>query len=169
MSFADRLHDTVAWLQATPISTTIRESDWVFPTIESAHVIAFVLVVGSIFVVDLRLMGLASRRRPAVELTDRLLPLTWTAFAAAAAAGLLLFIAKPISYTANAFFLSKLALLALAGVNMAAFHLLVHRRLVGIAPGAPEPAAAKVSGFLSLALWIGIVACGRWIGFTTLG
>jgi len=168
-TLAGNLRDAVAWLQATPISTTIRESDWVFPAIESVHVIAFVIVVGSILVVDLRLLGLASRRRSAEDLTRQLLPLTWLAFAVAAAAGLLLFAAKPVTYTANTFFLSKLVLLALAGVNMAAFHLFVHKRLVGVAPGAPEPIAAKASGLFSLALWIGVVACGRWIGFTTLG
>lgn len=163
------LRRAVDWLQATPLSTTIRESDWVFPAIESVHVIAFVIVVGSILVVDLRLLGLASRRRGAAELTEQLLPVTWTAFLVAAVAGVLLFIAKPVTYTANAFFLGKLVLLALAGVNMAAFHLFVHRSLATLAPGGREPMAAKLSGLASLALWIGIVACGRWIGFTALG
>ena len=169
MSLSKSLHAAIDWLQATPISTTIRESDWVFPAIECVHVIAFVLVVGSIFVVDLRLVGLASRRRRVTELAAEILPLTWCAFAVAASAGLLLFIAKPVTYTANAFFLSKLVLLALAGVNMVVFQGLVHRRLVGIDAGAAEPFAAKVSGALSLALWIGVIACGRMIGFTLLG
>ena len=169
VSLPASVQTAASWLQATAISTTIRESDWVFPAVESVHVIAFVIVVGSIFVVDLRLLGLASRRRGAAELTGQLLPITWSAFAVAAIAGVLLFIAKPVAYTANAFFLSKLVLLALAGVNMAIFHLFTHERLAGLPPGGREPAAAKLSGFASLALWIGIVACGRWIGFTTLG
>ena len=163
------LAESIQWLQATPLSTTIRESDWVFPSIESVHVIAFVLVLGSIFIVDLRLVGFASRNRRIDELTERLLPLTWAAFAIAAAAGLLLFVGKPVTYTSNAYFLGKLVLLALAGLNMAAFHLFVHREVVGLAPGAPEPVGAKVSGLLSLLLWIGVVACGRMIGFTALG
>jgi hypothetical protein len=161
--------DAVTWLQATQISTAIRESDWIFPTIESVHVIAFVVVVGSIAVVDFRLLGVASRTRRADELTAELLPLTWGAFALAAAAGLLLFVAKPVTYTGSGFFLSKMVLLALAGVNMAAFHLFVHKQLVGLPPGASEPIWARLSGFLSLALWITIVACGRMIGFTTVG
>ena len=169
LGLPESLRSAIERLQATTISTTIRESDWVFPAIESVHVIAFVIVVGSIFVVDLRLLGLASRRRAAVELTERLLPLTWSAFVVAAAAGLLLFVAKPVTYTANAFFLSKLVLLALAGVNMAAFHGLVHGRLIGVPAGGPEPASARLSGLISIVLWIGVVACGRWIGFTTLG
>jgi hypothetical protein len=156
-------------LRETPLSTAIRESDWIFPSIESAHVIAFVVVVGSIAVVDLRLVGLASRGRRADQLTRELLPLTWAAFVLAAAAGLLLFIAKPVTYTSNGFFLSKMVLLLLAGLNMAAFHLFVHGRLIGVPAGAPEPVGARICGWLSLALWIGIVACGRWIGFTTVG
>ena len=161
--------DFAAWLRETPLSTTIRESDWVFPTIESVHVVAFVLVVGTISVVDLRLVGLASRRRSAHDLTERLLPITWSAFGVAAIAGLLLFAAKPAVYLGNTFFLSKLVLLGLAGLNMAAFHVLVHRRLAGLPPGAAEPLGARVCGFASLAIWIGVVACGRWIGFTVMG
>ncbi len=165
MSFSDAM----IWLRETPLSSMIRESDWIFPAIESAHVIAFVVVVGSIAVVDLRLMGLASRNRRADELTAELLPLTWSAFVVAALAGLLLFISKPVTYTTNGFFLGKMLLLLLAGLNMAAFHLFVHRRLIGVPAGAPEPVGARISGGLSLALWIGVIACGRWIGFTTVG
>jgi hypothetical protein len=169
MTLPAPLADAVAWLQATSLSSTIRESDWIFPTIESVHVIAFVVVVGSIAVVDFRLLGVASRTRRADELTAELLPVTWAAFALAAAAGLLLFVAKPVTYTGNGFFLGKMVLLALAGINMAAFHLFVHKHLIDLPPGAREPIWARLSGFLSLALWIGIVACGRWIGFTTMG
>jgi hypothetical protein len=161
------LADLITWLQQTPLSTTIRESDWVFPTIESIHVVAFVIVVGSISIVDLRLMGLASRDRPADELIRELLPITWSAFAVALAAGALLFIGKPLTYTASFFFLGKMALLLLAGLNMGVFHLIVHPRLVGPDHHPAAPLAARASGFVSLALWIGVIAFGRWIGFTT--
>ncbi len=157
----------INWLQATPLSVTIRESDWVFPTIESVHVVAFVLVVGSIAVVDLRLVGVASKNRRADELIHELLPITWASFAVALVAGLLLFIGKPVTYTHSFFFLGKMALILLAGLNMAAFHLFVHKRLIGRPPDAPHPIAARASGLVSLALWIGVVAFGRWIGFTT--
>lgn len=161
------LADLINWLQATPLSVTIRESDWVFPTIESAHVIAFVIVVGSIAVVDLRLVGVASRGRRADELIAELLPITWVAFAFALAAGVLLFVGKPVTYTHSFFFLGKMVLILLAGLNMLAFHLIVHRRLIGQDGDQPPPLAARASGFLSLALWIAVVAFGRWIGFTT--
>jgi hypothetical protein len=161
------LADLAKQLQATPLSTAIRESDWIFPTIESVHVIAFVLVVGSIAVVDLRLIGVASRRRSAEELLRELLPLTWSAFAVAFVAGALLFISKPITYTQSFFFLGKMVLILLAGLNMAVFQIFIHKTLIGRAAGAPAPFAARISGGLSLALWTLVVAFGRWIGFTT--
>jgi len=156
------LVDIFAALEATPISTEMAESSWLFPTVESVHVIAVTLVVGAILVVDLRLAGLASRGRSARQLADRILPITWAAFGLAVLSGVLLFLAKPVSYSQNPFFLFKLGALALAGLNMAAFHFVVDRDRT-----APEPpAAARYSGFASLAIWVGVVALGRWIGFT---
>jgi len=154
------------WLEATPLSQAIAESAWLFPTIESVHVIALTLVVGSISVVDLRLLGWASRDRPAGALIRSIVPVTWGAFALAATSGVLLFTGKPSSYAANPFFLGKLALLALAGLNMAGFHLLLGGRLEGLTGTVRAPAPIRASATASLLLWVGVVALGRWIGFT---
>jgi len=156
------LNDVFARLQATPISEAVAESAWIFPTVESLHVAAITLVVGSILVVDLRLVGLSSATRPSSEVEARFLKITWAAFAAAALTGATLFLAKPIAYAQNPFFLGKLALLLLAAGNMAAFHVIVQPRL-GLRAGR---AAARVCGFLSLVIWVGVVALGRWTGFT---
>ena len=155
-------NDVLAAIEATSVSRAVAESDWIFPTAESLHVIATTLVVGSILVVDLRLMGLAWKHRPARDLEVQFLPVTWLAFAGAAITGSVLFLAKPVSYAHNPLFLAKLALLALAAVNMGVFHW-----LVAPAQGRADPtSAAKVSGVVSLGIWIGVVALGRWIGFT---
>ncbi len=163
------LSAAIEWLQATPLSSLIRESDLLFPCIECVHVIAFLIVVGSISVVDLRLIGLASKDRPIETLIQQLLPVTWAAFAVAAGAGLLLFVSKPITYTQNFFFLGKMLLLLAAAANMGVFHVFVHKAIVGAPAHAPPPLSARASGAVSLALWVAIVAFGRWIGFTTLG
>jgi len=156
------LNDLFSALQNTPVSQAVAESSWIFPTVESLHVLAITLVVGSILVVDLRLIGLASANRPPSEIEAQFLRITWTAFAVAVLTGATLFLAKPVSYTHNPFFLGKLALLLLAAVNMAAFHWIVQPR-AGLGAGR---AAAQASGVLSLAIWIGVVALGRWTGFT---
>jgi hypothetical protein len=145
-------------LEATRFATTIRENDSLFPWIESLHVLAITLVVGSIAIVDLRLMGLASRERSIAHLTADILPCTWSAFAVAALTGALLFSSNAINYAHNPYFQAKLSFLVLAGLNMSIFHLFVGRKR--------EVRATRVAGAVSLALWICIVAFGRWTGFT---
>jgi hypothetical protein len=153
-------------LQDTSIATAIRENEILFPWIESIHVLAFVVVVGSISIVDLRLLGLASRERPVQGVLREVLPVTWGAFAVAATAGGLLFSSKALDYAHSGLFQAKMVLLALAGINMAVFHAFTGRTADRWKPTTPVPMAARTAGALSLILWIGVVACGRWIGFT---
>ncbi|MBO9708888.1 MAG: DUF2214 domain-containing protein [Caulobacter sp.] len=156
---------TLSWLEATPLSLAIAESAWLFPTLEAIHVIGLTLVVGLIAVVDLRLLGVASLTWRAGDLNRTILPLTWSAFGLAALSGGLMFTGKPSSYLANPFFVGKLALLALAGLNMTLFHHFLSPRVEAV-DGAVASSAVKTSAAASLVLWISIVALGRWIGFT---
>jgi hypothetical protein len=153
-------------LEATPWGTAVRESTWLFPTIESIHVLSLVLVVGSIMVVDLRLLNVASRHRSVSELTDDVLPWTWTAFIAAAITGSLLFSSSAVRYSGIWQFEAKMCMLLLAAINMGIFHLGVFRTVTqwNEAPVHP-PLAAKLAGGISLCIWVIIVALGRWIGF----
>jgi hypothetical protein len=160
------LQQALARLQDLPFPTQIRESDWLFPTIETMHVFALVLVVGTIMTVDLRLLGLANRERPYSQVAAEMLPWTWTAFAIAALAGMLMFSSKALTYYGNIPFRLKMICLLLAAINMAMFHWLGTRRLEAWDRGRP-PRAAKFAGGASLLLWITIVAAGRWVGFTT--
>ena len=76
--------------------------------------------------------------------------------------------AKAVSYTQNFFFMSKMLLLVLAGINMAYFHFVSGRDVAQWRAGEELPAAARLAGGLSLMIWVAVVACGRWIGFTIL-
>jgi hypothetical protein len=161
------LDPILKWLESTPIAQAIAEGESLFPWIECIHVLAITVVVGSIAIVDLRLIGFASRDRSISRITKDVLPCTWIAFVIAAASGALLFISKAYTYGHNFFFLGKMVLLVLAGVNMAVFHLLVSRDIDrwGLTPHT-TPMPAKIAGLCSLFLWITVVAFGRWIGFT---
>ncbi len=154
-------------LEATSIATVIREDESLFPWVESLHVLAITLVIGSIAVVDLRLIGLASLDRAVTRLTADVLRCTWAAFVVAAITGALLFSSNAFNYAHNFYFQTKLIFLVLAGINMAIFHLFVSRDIErwGASPHT-TPLPAKIGGAVSLVLWIGVVACGRWIGFT---
>ena len=112
------------WLQETPIAVAIREHEILFPWIESFHVLAIVLVVGTISIVDLRLLGLASRNRAVTVLMREVLPYTWAAFLVAVITGSLLFSSNATKYAHNFYFEAKMALLAIAVCNMAVFHLI---------------------------------------------
>lgn len=161
MSMTQRLSDFAFWVADTDLSIFLTDEPWAFPTFETVHVISLCLVFGSIMIVDLRLLGLASTARPAGEVIKATLPMTWIGFAGAATSGAVLFCANPIGYSENFYFLGKLALLALAGANMVFFHLFVQRQLADQHAWMP-----RISGGISLALWTVIVGFGRWIGFT---
>jgi len=153
-------------LQDSAVATAIREGDLWFPWIECAHVLALTWVLGSIGLVDCRLMGLASRSRSVVETTATALPITWTAFAVAVVTGGLLFCSNATVYAHNGFFQRKMVLIMLAGLNMAIYHLWTGRRAGEWGTAEETPWRARAVGGLSLGLWVAIAACGRWIGFT---
>jgi uncharacterized membrane protein len=155
------------WLQSTPIALTIAENDILFPWIESVHVLAIVLVIGTISIVDLRLLGLASRDISARGLMRDIIPYTWGAFAVAAITGSLMFSSDATHYAHNRLFQAKLVMLMLAGLNMAVFHVFGVRDIERWeAPGATPPLAAKTAASISLLVWIAVVSLGRGTGFT---
>jgi hypothetical protein len=160
------LDTALQYLQDTRVASAIREGETLFPWIECVHVLALTLVIGSIAVVDLRLLGLRSRDRSVLETTAEALPITWTAFACALVTGGLMFASNALTYAHNSFFQAKIALIAFAGLNMLGYHLLVGRSAASWHTATLTPLRARLVGGVSLALWIAVAACGRWIGFT---
>ena len=161
-----QFQDLIAFFEESSVADAIRENDLLFPSIESIHVVAICLVVGSILVLDLRLLGFASLDRPVGRLTRAVLPLTWSAFVVAAGSGFLLFISHATKYLANGYFIAKIGLICAAGLNMVVFHAVAARDLPKWERERLPPPRARLAGALSVLLWIAVVACGRWIGFT---
>jgi hypothetical protein len=123
-------------------------------------------VVGSIVAVDLRLLGLAWATRPASRVANGILPLTWFAFVFAVLSGALMFISNATKYLANSWFVAKMILIALAGANMLVFHWIGAHDMPRWDRADPPPLKVRFAGGLSILLWIAVVTCGRWIGFT---
>ncbi len=152
-------------IEEWPLSLAVGEGK-LFPTFESLHVLGVAVLLGTLFMVDLRLLGVAAKRYSVRTLSDELTPWTFGGFTLAIVTGLLLVIVHPTFYAVNAGFLAKMALLFLAMANMLVFHAGVWRTVdVWGAPGAVPPRAAKLAGGLSLLFWIGVIAMGRWIAF----
>jgi hypothetical protein len=156
------------WIHATAFATAIRESSYLFPWIESVHVLAITVVVGSIAVVDGRLLGVTSMNRSVASLASEVLPLTWIAFLAAVLTGASLFASHATGYAANLEFRMKMILLVLAGINMMTFHGVMGRATANWDESGVAPWQGRVAGSISLVLWVGIVAFGRWIGFSNV-
>jgi hypothetical protein len=155
------------WLETGAVGTQVSQSPWMFPAIETIHVIAIALVVGSIAVLDLRLLDRSWKVRAVTELTLDVLPWTWSSFAVAVVSGFLMFTSAATKYAHDIPFRLKMVLLVLAGVNMLVFHRYTYRTIPAWDRATPTPRAAKIAGGLSLLFWIGVVTCGRWVGFTT--
>ena len=146
-------------------SEGMRGSFWMFPAFETLHVIAIVIVLGSITRLDMRLMGLIWRERPVTEVAAEMLPWTWTSFVIAAIFGLMLWMSKPLTYFGIAFFDLKMILMLLAGINMLFFQFVTFRDVAVWDRHPIPPPAARFQAALSLAFWLMVVVCGRFIGF----
>ena len=153
------------WVDETAFADTVRESLWLFPLLETIHVLSLVLVVGSIARLDLRLAGLIERDKPIRVIQQQMLPWTWAAFAVAVVFGLLLFAGKPFVYLDMAFFDVKIFLIVLAGINMLVFELMTIRGIDAWDRAVLPPVNVRLAAGLSLAFWTSVVVCGRLIGF----
>ena len=154
-------------LEATGLATKIRDSLFIFPLLEATHVIGLALVFGTIAIIDLRLIGLASSQRSFKRMYSDILKWTWAAFVLTGLTGALMFITNATVYYHNFYFRTKMLLLVLAGINMGIFELTIGRRVDSWDKDPSAPPLGRVVGVLSIALWIAVIFMGRLIGFTT--
>ena len=159
------LHDLFRALEQTSFATAIREGSLLFPWIESIHVLAIVTVVGSISIIDMRLLGVPAHKLGVRRLVREILPITWVAFAIAVTTGFLLFSSAALKYSAIWTFQAKILIIALAGLNMLFFHLVTFRSIHLWDELMDTPLAAKIAGGSSLLLWMSVIVLGRWTGF----
>jgi hypothetical protein len=150
-------------LYELPASTALRESEVVFPVIETFHVLAITLIAGTIVTVDLRVGGLIFPDQPLSRITRALLPYTWYGFAIMVVTGLPLFAAEAAKLYGNPAFRVKLLLLGLAGLNALLFHLTVYGRLLEQHQHGPPPLTARMFAVTSAVLWSGVIVSGRLI------
>ncbi len=153
------------WLGSTAWSVALLESFWVWPLLESTHIMTLTLFVGTAVMMDLRLLGVNFKSVPISEFTSRMLPWTRGAFAVMALTGVLIFYSAPVRYYHNIFFRLKVLLLIVAGLNAFVFHRGIHRRVAEWDLGAVLPREARVAGAVSLVCWALIVVTGRMIAY----
>ena len=153
-----------AWLATTPLSVAMREGAWLYPVVEIVHIAGFSVLVGSVVLFDLRVLGFA-RTLPVAALGNHLLRWALVSVLLVVPAGLLLFSAHPVELSQNPAFLVKLVLIALAGLNALAFHLLPYRSVAGWDRKRSAPPLARAGAALSILLWLGVITCGRMLAY----
>jgi hypothetical protein len=146
------------WLTTSPWANAMNGPEWALPVVESLHFIGFAFSIGTIAIVDLRLLGLAMRGQSAAELAADLNRWTWAGFALMLITGPLMFSADAVRYHDNPSFQFKMVCLLVAFL----FHFTIHRK---VTRAEISPLAAKLAGGLSLVLWTAVVAGGRMIAF----
>ena len=147
------------------MSRALRDSFWLYPCIEVAHILGFVVLVGAIVMFDVRLLG-ASRHLSVSALGAHLRKWSLGSVALVVPTGLLLFTAHPVELVKNPVFGVKLLAIGVAAVNALAFHLGVHRSVDTWDREMPAPRAARLHAMASLVLWGTTITCGRFLAYT---
>jgi len=155
-------------LEASGLGQAMRQWLWLYPSVETVHIVGIGLLFGSIAVLDLRLLGL-SRTISVRTLAKHVLPWTAASFLLIVPSGLMMFTAHATECIDSPVFVLKMCLIMAAGLNAALFHTMVSRTAdVWDAEDMrklPPPPSARVSAALSLALWVGVIACGRLLAY----
>lgn len=151
-------------VEATGVGRWMRESLWAYPSTEAVHIVGLALLFGSIAIVDLRLLGLG-RRIALGALSEFVVPWTLGGFLIAATTGLMMFSAHATEFITQPVFVLKMGLILTAGINAAVLHSGPIRRMAASDADGTTPGSIRFAAALSLALWIGVIACGRLLAY----
>ena len=150
------------WLATTPVSQAISTSPWAFAVIESVHLLALALIGGAVLIVDLRLLGLGLTRQSVSNVARDAEPWLIGSLIVMLVTGVLLFLSEPVKcYYSTPFRIKMLCLLL--GMIWA---FTVRRNVTAAGEARVRPIWLKLVALVSLALWFGVGAGGRWIGFS---
>jgi len=150
------------WLSNTPLSLKIQTILWIIPAVQTVHILTVSIVLASMAMLDLRLMGLAGRQQPVSYMVSRFVPWVWRALIVLIATGVVLIIGEPERELLNIAFRAKMLMLAIVAI----ITWIVQRRTrTNATYWESRKTTATLLGFVSLLLWIAIVAAGRWIAY----
>jgi hypothetical protein len=156
------LYPFFEWCEATTIGNAIRTSLWAFAVIESVHLLGLAAIGGAVLIVDLRMLGIGLRKQPVAELARSAFPWLVGSLAVMLVTGVALFLSEAIKCYYSPPFWVKMWSLALAML----FTFTIRRKVTLADEARVRPVWYKVVALISLSLWFGVGAAGRWIGFS---
>lgn len=151
-----------AWAKSVGIFQ-LMNTTWAWPAAEIIHFFGLCLLIATVGMFDLRMMGIA--RGVSMRALHRLVPFGIAGYGMCAITGFLFVVTAPGQYLYNPAIQTKLALMVLAGVNMAVFYLTTSRAVASLGPEDAAPMRARLIGFVSLACWLGVITAGRVVTF----
>lgn len=152
------------WLEDTSWAAGIRQSLWLYPALEIVHITGITMLVGAAFMFDLRLLGF-SKNLPVSGLSRHLLPWSRRGLLLIIPSGILLFITDATTLGADPVFWLKMILLGVAALNVLVFHRFIFRPHTDPKIQGELSFPAKISAFVSISVWIAIIACGRLLAY----
>ncbi len=155
--------DILIWLENTKLALLVQESLWAYPIVLSFHAIGMGFLVGTIIIIDLRLLGVA--KQAPVTAFAQLVYVAWAGFAINAVTGISLFLAGATTLFFNPAFQIKILLLMLGGLTAWAFRPLVFNVANDWPADGSTPTSAKILACASLTLWLGTIVSGRLIAY----
>jgi hypothetical protein len=153
------------WLSQTGFSLAIQTHEWVIPTVQSIHIAAIGVVLASVFMIDLRVLGLAGRDQSLLETTGRFGPWLSGALCVLLTTGVLMVVGEPARELLAFSFWLKMFLVALGTLVAAAFQLALRRNEPHWELSITKRATTKVLALLTLLIWVCIVILGRLIAY----
>ena len=159
----DTVISFVHWLNRSGLPEVFNAYSWLWPSLEILHFAGMVMLIGTVGLLDLRLLGVARSLRPAPF--QRLVPWGLAGFAMNAVTGVLFVAGNQFAdteYVPNPAFHWKLIFIALAALNAGLFYVLgIGARVDALTEGDRAPIPAQLIAATSLCLWIGVIAFGR--------
>jgi len=154
------------WLSTTALSKTMQDQAWVVPTSQSIHIIAVSIVFGSACMINLRLLGVGGSGRSVSELSNTLVPWMWRGLAVLLTTGLIQTVAEPVRQFVTPMFWAKMLMIMVVATMTALYAGAVRRNAPEWDGASSRPLRAKAFAILSTLLWLAIIVCGRFIGYT---
>jgi hypothetical protein len=150
------------WCENSGVGETIRSSSWLFPVIESVHLLGLAVIGGAVLVVDMRLFGFGLGRQPVAQLAADAQRWLVGSLIVMLITGTLLFTSEAIKCYYHIAFWVKMTSLLLAII----FTFTVRRKVAMADETRIRPLWSKLVAVISVALWSGVGVGGRWIGFS---
>ncbi len=161
----DLLNTWLMLLQDSVLGETVRNIQYLYPVLESIHILGIALLVGPAFIFDLRLLGAGQRIVPVTTAAHCLLPISHIGLLIVAITGIVLLSAQATIVAAAGAAPWKLGLIIVAGINVLVFHKGIYRTVADWDLQAPVPVLAKFSALISAFVWMGVIIAGRFLAY----